>query len=70
MADPAPVKKRHHYVPITYLDGFTDDRGRIQVYLCDQDQGPDLEAEADRTEQRRLPELLLRPDRPRNRLQE
>lgn len=43
MADAAPVKKRHHYVPITYLDGFTDDRGRLQVYLCDQHQGVDLE---------------------------
>lgn len=28
-------KKRHHFVPITYLEGFTDDRGRLQVYLAD-----------------------------------
>lgn len=40
MGDASPVKKRHHYVPITYLEGFTDDRGRLQVYLCDQDVEP------------------------------
>lgn len=28
-------KKRHHFVPITYLQGFTDERGRVQTYLCD-----------------------------------
>jgi len=36
-----PTKKRHHFVPITYLNGFTDARGRLQVYRCDQN-GPPL----------------------------
>lgn len=29
------TKKRHHFIPITYLQGFADDRGRVQTYLCD-----------------------------------
>lgn len=29
------AKKRHHYVPITYLNGFTDDGGRLNVFRCD-----------------------------------
>ncbi|WEK58810.1 MAG: DUF4238 domain-containing protein [Candidatus Brevundimonas phytovorans] len=32
---PKNEKKRHHFIPITYLEGFTDDRGRIQVYFAD-----------------------------------
>lgn len=31
-----PSKKRHHYVPITYLNGFTDTQGRLQVYRSDE----------------------------------
>lgn len=30
-----PAKKRHHYVPVTYLEGFTGSGGRLQVYRCD-----------------------------------
>ena len=29
------AKKRHHFVPVTYLDGFTAKDGRLQVYMCD-----------------------------------
>ena len=27
------TKKRHHYVPITYLNSFCDERGQLSVYL-------------------------------------
>lgn len=30
-----PAKKRHHYVPVTYLEGFTGGGSRLQVYRCD-----------------------------------
>ena len=32
---PDPQKKRHHYVPICYLDGFTAAGGRIFAYRKD-----------------------------------
>ncbi len=28
----ARVNRKHHFVSVTYMDGFTDERGRIQVY--------------------------------------
>jgi hypothetical protein len=31
----ANEKKRHHYIPITYLSNFTDDAGRINAYRKD-----------------------------------
>lgn len=30
-----PEKKRHHYVPVTYLEGFTNANGMITAYLKD-----------------------------------
>ncbi len=39
-ADGRAAKKRHHFVPVTYLDGFTKG-GRLQVYMCDRP-GPPL----------------------------
>lgn len=38
MSDPAaePQKKRHHYIPITYLTRFTDPEGRVVAYQKDE----------------------------------
>src|SRR5438105_728848 len=33
-------KKRHHYVPIAYLDAFTDTSGRILAYRKDDAETP------------------------------
>jgi len=29
-------KKRHHYIPITYLDKFADDTGKVMAYRKDE----------------------------------
>jgi hypothetical protein len=33
-------KKRHHYIPITYLNKFTDDAGKVFAYRSDDPQTP------------------------------
>jgi hypothetical protein len=33
-------KKKHHYIPITYLNNFTDENGKIVAYLKDNPQEP------------------------------
>ena len=34
------IKKRHHYVPITYLNSFRDDEGKVFVYRKDDPKKP------------------------------
>jgi hypothetical protein len=33
-------KKRHHYIPITYLKNFTDNAGRVFAYRKDEVEPP------------------------------
>jgi hypothetical protein len=33
---PAPDKRRHHYVPVTYLNGFADAAGKVAAYPKDE----------------------------------
>jgi hypothetical protein len=32
--------RKHHFVSVTYMDGFTDDRGRVQVYRAEEPEKP------------------------------
>jgi hypothetical protein len=38
--EPAKEKKRHHYIPITYLNRFTDDAGKVFAYRKDDVETP------------------------------
>ena len=40
MAENVQNKKRHHYVPITYLKGFTDADGKIYAYMANKGHEP------------------------------
>jgi hypothetical protein len=33
-------KKRHHFIPITYLEGFANHQGRVEVYFADKGGSP------------------------------
>jgi Protein of unknown function (DUF4238) len=35
-----PQKKRHHYIPVAYLNAFTDEGGRLVAYRKDEPQKP------------------------------
>lgn len=32
--------RRHHFISAVYMDGFTDERGRVQVYRCEVPEDP------------------------------
>nr|WMC98311.1 DUF4238 domain-containing protein [Aminobacter aminovorans] len=32
--------RRHHFISAVYMDGFADDRGRVQVYRCEAPEDP------------------------------
>ncbi len=32
--------RRHHFISAVYMDGFTDERGRVQVYRCEAPEDP------------------------------
>jgi hypothetical protein len=34
------TNRRHHFISAVYMDGFADDSGRVQVYLCDAPDNP------------------------------
>lgn len=37
------IRKRHHYVPVTYLRGFTNASGHLEVYRKDESDRPFLQ---------------------------
>ena len=34
------TNRKHHFLSITYMDGFTDETGRVQVYRSEDPQKP------------------------------